>query len=96
MSKHNEHTLKDAINGLLKAYKLDSKLSEKKLINSWSKVMGSMIDKHTKEIYIKNKQLFVQVDSAALRNELSLAKEKIVSLLNREAGAEVITEVIIR
>lgn len=96
MSKHNEHTLKEAIEQLLKAYRLDSKLAERKLIASWEHVMGVMISKHTTDLYIKHKQLFVTLDSAALRNELSLAKTKIVKLLNDEAGSEVITEVILK
>lgn len=96
MSKHNEHTLKEAIDQLLKAYKLDGKLAERKLIASWEQVMGAMIAKHTKDLYIKHKQLFVTLDSAALRNELSLAKTKIVKMLNDEAGSEVITEVILK
>lgn len=96
MSKHNEHTLKEAIDQLLKAYRLDGKLAEHKLIASWEQVMGAMIARHTKDLYIKHKQLFVTLDSAALRNELSLAKNKIVKLLNDEAGCEVITEVILK
>lgn len=96
MGKHNEHSIKEAIDNLLKTYKLDSKLAEKRLIDSWGKVMGEMIAKHTTDIYIKHQQLFVQLDSAALRNELVLAKSKIVSMLNKEVGAKVINEVILR
>ncbi len=96
MSKHNEHSLKEVIDQLLKAYKLDDKLAERRLIASWESVMGAMIAKHTLDLYIKHKQLFVSLDSAALRNELSLAKTKIVKMLNDEVGTEVITEVILK
>lgn len=96
MSRHNEHSLKEVINQLLKAYKLDDKLAERRLIASWESVMGVMIAKHTKDLYIKHQQLFVTLDSAALRNELSLAKTKIVKMLNDEAGSEVIVEVILK
>ena len=96
MSRHNEHSLKDAINQLMKAYKLDGKMAEKRLISSWESVMGAMIAKHTKDLFIRNKQLFVTLDSAALRNELSLAKTKIVKMLNDEVGQEVITEVVLK
>lgn len=96
MSKHNEHTLKEAIEHLLKAYKLDDRLAEKRLVGSWEKVMGVMISKHTTDLYIKHKQLFVTLDSSALRNELALAKSKIVKMLNEEVGSEVITEVILK
>ena len=96
MSRHNEHSLKEAIDQLLKAYKLDDKLAERRLISSWDSVMGAMIAKHTKDLAIRNKQLFVTLDSSALRNELSMAKTKIIKMLNDEVGQEVITEVIFK
>ncbi|MEO6902200.1 MAG: DUF721 domain-containing protein [Bacteroidia bacterium] len=96
MSRHNEHTLKEAIEQLLKAYKLDDKLAERSLISSWKTVMGDLIAKHTTDLYIKQKQLFVTLDSAGLRNELSLAKTKIIKMLNDEAGTEVINNIILK
>ncbi|MES2592793.1 MAG: DUF721 domain-containing protein [Bacteroidota bacterium] len=96
MSKHNEHSLKDAIEQLLKVYKLDDKLAESRLISSWESVMGPMISKHTSDLSIRHKQLFVTLDSAALRNELSLAKTKIVKMLNDAVGTTVINEIILR
>ena len=96
MNRKNENSLKEVIDQLLKAYKLDDKLAERKLIASWESVMGVMIAKHTKDLYIKHKQLFVTLDSAALRNELLLAKTKIVKMLNDEVGSEVINDVILK
>ncbi len=96
MSKHNEHSLKEVIDKLLKVYKLDGKLAERRLISSWESVMGEMISKHTKDLYIKNQQLFVTLDSSALRNELSLAKTKIIKMLNDSTGQKVINEVIFK
>ena len=96
MNRKNEHSLKEVIDQMLKAYRLDDKLAERKLIASWESVMGVMIAKHTKDLYIKHKQLFVTLDSAALRNELLLAKTKIVKMLNDEVGSEVINDVILK
>lgn len=96
MSRHNEHTLKGAIEMLLKTYRLDDKLAEKRLIASWEEVMGKMIAKHTTDIAIRNQQLFITLDSAALRNELSLAKSKIVKMMNDAAGRTVITEIVLK
>jgi predicted nucleic acid-binding Zn ribbon protein len=96
LSRHNEHSIKDAIESLLKTYKLDDRLAERRLINSWEEVMGKMIANHTKDLYIKNKQLFVTLDSSALRNELSMARTKIIKMMNDTAGREVINEVILR
>ncbi|MCE3278587.1 MAG: hypothetical protein K0S44_778 [Bacteroidetes bacterium] len=58
--------------------------------------MGKMIANHTKDLYIKNKQLFVTLDSSALRNELSMARTKIIKMMNEAAGMEVINDIILR
>lgn len=81
---------------MLKAYRLDDRMAEKRLISAWDNVMGAMIAKHTKEIYINNKQLYVTLDSSALRNELSMARSKIIKMLNEAVGSEVINEIILK
>lgn len=96
MSEKNQYTLKEAINNLLKSYKLDTKLNEVKLLNSWEKVMGKVIAKHTTNLYINNGKLFVKVDSAPLREELLYAREKMVKMLNDEIGIKVIDEIVLQ
>lgn len=96
MSKHNEHSIKEVIEQMLKAYRLDDRMAEKRLISSWDNIMGAMIAKHTKDIYIKNKQLFVTLDSSALRNELSMAKTKIIKMLNEAVGSEIINDIVLK
>ena len=81
---------------LLKAYRLDDKLAERRLIQSWETVMGKMISNHTKDIFIKNKQLFIILDSSVLRNELSMGKTKIVAMMNEAVGSEVITDIVLK
>lgn len=96
MSDHNSHSLGDAIKQMLKRYQLDQKYAEYKAIHSWEKNMGPMIARHTKKLYIKDNKVFIHVDSAALRQELSFSKEKIISFINEEAGAELVKEVILK
>lgn len=94
MSNHNQRTIKQVIDELLRTYQIDGKMAEVKLVSSWEKVMGAMIAKHTTDIFVRNKQLFVRLDSAALRQELSYGKEKIVKMLNDVAGGQIIEQVI--
>jgi len=91
--KSNEITLKAAIESLLNAYKLTGKLNETRLIASWDKVVGNHIARHTGELYVKGETLFVKLDSAALKNELSMAKTKLIANLNRVAGVNVINDI---
>lgn len=94
MASSNEQSLKEVIHELLAAYRLDNKLHEVRLINSWESLMGISVAKQTSKIYISKGVLFVELNSAALRNELSYAKTKLVGLLNKEAGHDVITDIV--
>ncbi|MCF8233765.1 MAG: DUF721 domain-containing protein [Bacteroidales bacterium] len=93
MIRSNEQSLGDAIKAFLKEHRLEKKLDETRLIHSWENIVGDMIARHTRSIYIRNKTLFVKLDSPALANELSYAREKIVKSLNKEIGKEVIADV---
>lgn len=93
MRTSNDKTLKEIIMDLLKAYRIENKVLGVRLINSWEKVTGKLISNHTTNLYIKKKTLFVYLDSAALRNELSYSKEKIIKALNKEVGVELITDI---
>lgn len=91
----NELSLKEAIEQLLNAYGMKDRINESKLVNSWETVVGSMINRHTMSIHVKRKILYVKVDSAALRNELSYAKESLIKNLNKYAGVNVINEIVL-
>jgi len=92
--KSNEFTLKEALEDFLSMYRMKGKINETKVIEAWDKVCGAMIARHTESIYIKNATLFVKVDSAALKNELSFAKTKLLSALNATVKEDVIKEIV--
>lgn len=94
--KSNEQKLSDAIGDFLKVSSLGTKLSEHKLVAAWEKVMGKIIAKHTREIRIYKKKLYLQIDSAPLKQELFYSRDKLLKRLNEEAGTEVIEEIVIR
>ena len=93
MSQHNQKNIKQAIEELLKTFKLKEGLTEVRLKNSWDSIVGPLIANHTKDIYIKNKILHITVDSAALRQELQYGKEKLLLLLNEAAGENMIDDI---
>jgi hypothetical protein len=95
MFRGNEKTLKEAINEMLESYKLKGKLNEVKAINSWEKLMGKVISNRTTEIFISSRKLYIRLNSAPLREELSYARTKIIDMINKEVGEKVIEEVIL-
>jgi predicted nucleic acid-binding Zn ribbon protein len=92
----NEQSLGEVIRELLNTYKLEGKINQARIIEAWEEVVGVMIMKHTRNLYVKGRKLFVELDSPALKTELSYSKTRIIASLNEKAGAEIITDVIFR
>src|SRR3954462_3939292 len=89
-----DQTRKQAIEQMLKNFRIDNKVLQHKLIASWEKVMGPTVANRTTRIYFRDKKLFVYVNSAPLREELFNGRDKIIQLLNEEAGAVIIEEIV--
>lgn len=91
--KSTEILLGKAIEEWLRTNHFDEKLNETRLLSSWEKVAGKLIARHTENLFIKERELFVKVDSAALKHELTYMKSKLLKKLNKKAGAEVIEDI---
>ena len=96
MRKTNEQSLGDVIRQWLKQSNMEEKITEVRINASWEKIMGSDIQKLTEKLVYRKKVLTVYLRSAPLREELSMAKTKIVQMINKEAGSNVVDEVIFR
>jgi predicted nucleic acid-binding Zn ribbon protein len=94
MRNSNDLPLKDVIEEFVNAYRLNDKLNEVEINNLWNKISGKIIAKHTKQIVIKGKTLYIELDSAALKQELSFSKTKIISNINEKIGTNLIEEIV--
>lgn len=95
MSRTNDKNLKDAIDQMLNVYKLRRKYDETALINAWPELMGKAIANRTTKIYIRDRKLFVYLESSVIRNELMMMRSAIIEKMNDLAGTKVIEEVIL-
>lgn len=92
--RHTEtSSVKNAIEEMLNAYRLRGKFDESRLVASWESLMGKPIARRTKKIYIKNNVLYVQLNSAPLRHELTLAKSKVLDIIHKNFGSELVEDV---
>ncbi|MEW6608090.1 MAG: DUF721 domain-containing protein [bacterium] len=72
---------------------LAHKLAEERAIQLWQEVVGTNVAVHTKPLTIKDKIIFVKVDSSAWCNELSFFKKDIIKKINSAVGMQVIKDV---
>ena len=97
MSNGNKNEFKSvgqAIRDLLNSYKLTSRFDEATLIGSWERIAGKPIAKRTKKLYIRNKVLFVELDSPSMKHDFSLHKSQVLDLFKKEFGPNIITDII--
>lgn len=94
MKRIDAQSIAALLNRYLREEGLETPLNERRLIDSWPKVMGPMIARYTKELFIKNQVLYVYLSSSVLRQELSMGRQLVVRKLNAAVGANVITDVV--
>ena len=78
---------------MLDSYKLRGKFDENKLINSWETMMGKPISRRTEKLFIKEKILFVKLNSAPLRHELTISKTKVLEIIHENFDKTLVTDV---
>jgi len=93
---HNLIKLGDAISKIFNEEKLDEKYSVYAIRNGWEGIVGPTVAKHTKQINYLNGLLYVSIDSAVVRNELSYVKEDIIQKVNHFCGKRLVKELVLK
>ena len=75
---------------------LRQKILETRIQRAWGSILGPMIMRSTKNLFVKNRVLYVFVNSSVLRNELILNRKHLLKSLNAYAGGDVIGDIVIR
>jgi len=94
MGRTNDKPLKEAIEQMLNVYKLKRRFDETSLIAAWPELMGKAVANRTSQLYIRDRKLYIRIDSSVLKNELLMIRSAIVSRMNEKAGSHVLDEVV--
>jgi hypothetical protein len=94
--RDGENTIGDVVKNFIETNKLQKGLDKISVKEAWFSVLGNAVDKYTTDVQLDRDTLFVQLSSSVLREELSYGKEKIILLLNKELGKELIKKLILR
>ena len=84
-----------AIREMFERYSLTGKFDEATLLASWEKMVGKPVARNTRRLYIRDKVLFVQMDSAAMKHDLTYSKNGILQRLEAEFGKGLINEIVV-
>ena len=93
MKKDSTKSFKDALGQFLKEEHLEEKFDQKKLIGSWERIMGRSVAARTTKMYFRDGTLFVELSSAALKQELNNSRQLIFERLEEHLGKKVMADV---
>ncbi|PZR28713.1 MAG: DUF721 domain-containing protein [Azospira oryzae] len=85
----------NAIQELLKSYQIKNKFDEANLVTSWERLVGKPVARRTKKVFLRNKVLFVELDSPTMKHDLNIHKAQILEVFQKEFGKETLGEIII-
>ena len=91
----NEEKLDDVVKRLIKSYGYSKKFNEYEVVEAFSKIMGPVIMKKVENAYVYNSKLVLKLTSAPLRQEISMEKSKLISMINQELGSGFLKDILL-
>lgn len=90
-----EYSIKEAIDRMLKESNWKYRYQVTKLKQDWEVLMGKTVAKHTKDLIIKERKLYIYTDIAPLKHELNYNKQLLVEKINQYFEDTFINEIIV-
>ena len=96
MRRSNTQSLSEVLRDYVKGTSIEKKLKEVDIVQSWEELLGKTIAHYTKNISLKNRILYLEINSSVVKNELFLMREEIRRKLNEKAGEELVDKIIFK
>lgn len=96
MRRSNTQSLAEALRHYISEMRMERKLKEVDIVQSWESLLGKTIGRYTRNIYLSKGILFVEITSPVVKNELVMMREEIRQKLNKQANEEMITKIVFK
>lgn len=81
---------------VLRENNMNRQLLEHKASSLWSMVLGPTVNHVTRDVYVHNGVMFVELTSSVVRQELTMIKNRIMKRINEAVGSDVLTDIVFR
>ncbi|MFW5773916.1 MAG: DUF721 domain-containing protein [Tangfeifania sp.] len=96
MRRSNTQSLAEALRDYISEMRMERKLKEVDVVQSWESLLGKTIARYTRNIYLSGGILFVEITSPVVKNELVMMREEIRQRMNKQANEEMITKIVFK
>ena len=94
--RNNNQPVGAVIRQVVRELQLGPKLAQSELRALWLSELGPLTNKHTTEVSFRSGVLYVNVNSAPLRQELMYGRAELVTRLNAKLTDPCVQDIVIR
>lgn len=94
--KNENLNMGEALKEFIKENRLQRGMDKVEAREAWAALMGNGVNNYTTAVELRGTTLFVALSSSVLREELSMGKSKIITMLNEELGKDLIKKLVLR
>lgn len=91
--RQNTQTIGQAFDYFMKVNGKEELMWEVKAEEAWRTVMGKFFEKYTDKVEVRQRVLYVKINSPAMRQELTYGKSKIIANINEEIKKDFLMDV---
>jgi predicted nucleic acid-binding Zn ribbon protein len=92
----NTAPLAKALHEALKQQGIERQILEQEIVIRWEEIVGIAIARQARPGRIRNGVLWIEVEDAAWRQELSLMRLELVETINKAVGERIVEEIHLR
>ncbi|MBQ2024199.1 MAG: DUF721 domain-containing protein [Alistipes sp.] len=96
MKRTTPKTVGELMEQLFKSPNIAAKIAEGSLPDIWRRVVGPVVAEQTRQVRLVRGVLFVHITSAIMRNELMMRRDALVRAINKEAGIDIVVQLIVQ
>lgn len=93
MRRTEPKSIAQIVGDLLRSQNLEEGMMMHRALSVWPEVVGPVINRQTVERRVDKGVMYVRINSAAVRNELSMQRTVLIDALNKRLGQSVIKEI---
>lgn len=94
--KFEPQTIGKVLDEIVQSKALKSGITNARINELWYELMGSHMTSYTEKITLRGNTLFISLNNAALREELRYGKDKILEMMNKQLGSEILEKIVLR
>ena len=88
--------LSEVLSSVLQENNLNKKMLEQQAAGMWHMIMGPTVNRATRNVFVSNGVMFVELESSVVRQEMLTLKKKIIERINELVGVGAITDIVFK